>query len=353
LVRGRFSDNRNGVSSTPEMFLGVGDNQYPMTFKIVYSDHIFGKLDFEREMYEEIGGVVIDGEAEDAPLEELVRDADAMVVMYHPVNAALMDLMPNCKIINRSGIGFDIVDLEAATERGIYVTNIPDYCIQEVADHAMSMIMTLQRKIAFYNSRMKAGEWDIYQGNAMHRIENQTLGLVALGNIGIAVCKRAKCFGMNVIAFDPYLTDEQIMNGGAEPVHDLDELLMNSDVISVHTPLTPETRGMIGEREISLMKENAIVINVARGGIVDEDALIRALDKGRIRGAGLDVYTHEPVDLYGPLIQHERVICTPHAAWNSIESERERRRKSIEDVVRTLKGEVPKYLVNRKVLERV
>ena len=324
-----------------------------MTFKIVYSDHLFDNLDFEREILEEIDGEVIDGEVTETPLEELVKDADALVVMYRPVGADLMDLMPGCKIINRSGIGFDIVDLEAATERGIMVTNIPDYCIQEVADHAMAMILAIQRKIVFYNSRMKGGEWDLNQGYIMHRIENQTLGLVALGHIGRAVATRAKAFGMNVIAFDPYLSDEQIADGGAGPVQNLDDLLMNSDVISVHTPLTPETKGMIGEREISLMKENAIVINVARGGIIEEEALVKALDRGRIRGAGLDVFAHEPVDIYGPLIQHEKILCTPHAAWNSAESEIERRRKSAEDVVRALRGEVPKYLVNKKVLDKI
>ncbi|HUV24933.1 MAG TPA: C-terminal binding protein [Methanomassiliicoccales archaeon] len=323
-----------------------------MTFKIVYSDHLFENLDYEIRVFEEIDGKVVDGVATEAPLEEIVADADALVVMYHPVDAALMDRMPKCKIINRSGIGFDIVDLDAATERGIYVTNIPDYCIPEVSDHAMAMILTLQRKIAFYNSRMKKGEWDLNQGWMMHRLENQTLGLVAFGNIARAVCKKALAFGMNVIAYDPYLTEEQIIEGGAEPVHDLDVLLMNSDVISVHTPLTPETRGLIGEREISLMKENAVIINVARGGIVDENALLNALEEKRIMGAGLDVFEKEPVDLLGPLVQHERLICTPHAAWNSIESEKERRQKSAEDVIRALQGKVPKYLVNRKVLDR-
>lgn len=323
-----------------------------MTFKIVYSDHLFDDLNYEIGLFEEIDAIVVDGEATEAPLEDIVADADALIVMYHPVDAALMDRMPNCKIINRSGIGFDIVDLDAATERGIYVTNIPDYCIPEVSDHAIAMILALQRKVAFYNARMKAGEWDLNKGWMMHRIENQTLGLVAFGNIARAVCKKALTLGMNVIAYDPYLTDEQIIEGGAEPTKDLDVLLMNSDVISVHTPLTPETRGLIGEREISLMKENAIIINVARGGIVDEDALLIALEEERILGAGLDVFASEPVDLYGPLIQHERLICTPHAAWNSVESEMERRQKSAEDVLRVLQGKVPKYLVNRKVLDR-
>lgn len=322
-----------------------------MSYKIVYSDHLFENLDLEREMFAEVGGDVIDGEAIDAPLEELVRDADALVVMYHPVDAELISKMPKVKIINRSGIGYDIVDIKAATERGIYVTNIPDYCISEVADHAIAMMLAMQRKIVFYNERMKAGEWDLNAGWTMHRVEGQTLGLVAFGHIAKAVCKRAKAFGMSVIAFDPYLDDDEILEGGAEPVHTLEELLRRSDVVSVHTPLTPETRGMIGEKQLSMMKKGSFIINVARGGIIEEKALLKYLENGHIQGAGLDVFSHEPLLPGDPLVGHPLVICTPHAAWNSAESELERRRKTVADVIRTLKGEIPKYLVNREVLK--
>lgn len=322
-----------------------------MSFKIVYSDHLFEDLDLEREMFAEVDGEVIDGEATDTPLEELVRDADALVVMYHPVDAELISKMPKVKIINRSGIGYDIVDVKAATERGIYVTNIPDYCISEVADHAIAMMLAMQRKIVFYNERIKAGEWNLNAGWIMHRLEGQTLGLVAFGHIARAVCKRAKAFGMKVIAFDPYLNDTDILEGGAEPVHTLEELLVRSDVVSVHAPLTPETRGMIGEKELALMKRGSFIINVARGGIIEEKALLKYLEAGHIQGAGLDVFSHEPPLPGDPLPAHPLVVCTPHAAWNSAESELERRRKSAADVIRALKGEIPKYLVNREVLK--
>jgi len=322
-----------------------------MSFRIVYSDHLFESLDFERRMFEVIDGEPIDGEATDEPLRKLVGDADALVVMYHPVDADLMDLMPKCRVINRSGIGVDNIDLDAATERGIYVTNIPDYCIQEVSDHAMAMILALQRKIVFYNSHMKGGNRNPNDGWIMHRVENQTLGLVGFGNIARAVCGKAPAFGMKVIAYDPYLTHGQIQRGGAEPVNNLDELLMNSDVVSVHTPLTLDTRGLIGARELSMMKETAFIINVARGGIIDEEALLVALDEGRIVGAGLDVFASEPIDPGDPLVGHERVICTPHIAWNSVESEAERRRKSAEEVIQALQGKVPRYLINKDILE--
>jgi D-3-phosphoglycerate dehydrogenase / 2-oxoglutarate reductase len=329
----------------------LSHNLQNMSCKIVYSDHVFPNLDMEIEMFAEVNGEVVDGEAIDAPLEDLVKDADALVVMYHPVDAALISEMSKVKIINRSGIGFDIVDLKAATKKGIFVTNIPDYCISEVADHAMALMLAMQRKIVFYNERMKSGEWGLNEGWTMHRLDGQTLGLLAFGNIARAVCKRALAFGMKVITFDPYLTDQQITSGGAEPVHDLEELLTRLDVLSVHTPLTPETRGMIGRKQLAMMKRGSFVINVARGGIIDEAALLDALDEGHIQGAGVDVFTQEPLKPDNPLMRHPLVLSTPHAAWNSAESEIERRRKSVEDVIRVLKGEVPKYLVNREVLK--
>ncbi|MFP4169854.1 MAG: C-terminal binding protein [Methanomassiliicoccales archaeon] len=320
-----------------------------MSYKIVYSDHTFDDLDLERRMFGEIDGEVIDGEESEEPVEELVGDADALVVMYHPVDASLMDRMPNCKIVVRSGIGFDIVDRKAATERGIYVTNVPDYCLSEVSDHAIGMILALQRKIVFYNNRLKHGEWDIKAGYRMHCIKGQTLGLVAFGNIGRNVAHKARALGMEVITYDPYLSPETVREGGAEPVDSLDELLERSDVISVHTPLTPETRGMIGSEELSKMKDTAFLINVARGGIIDEKALLKALDAGEIQGAALDVFENEPLKGNDPLLVNEKLIVTPHAAWNSVESEIDRREKTANDVISVLKGERPKYLVNRDV----
>lgn len=324
-----------------------------MSFKIVYTDHQFENLEMERKMFGEIEGEVIDGERTDEPLESLVRDADALVVMYAVIDADLIESMTKCQVINRSGIGFDNVDLEAATKKGIYVTNVPDYCISEVSDHTLALILALQRKIVFYHNRISEGVWDLTEGPPMHRLEGQTLGLVAFGHIAREVCRKALALGMNVIAYDPFLADEEIMREGAEPVQKLDELMKGSDVVSVHAPLTSQTRGLIGKEELSFMKETAFIVNTARGGIIDEQALVESLDEGRIMGAALDVLMREPPEMDNRLIGHPRIILTPHAAWNSVESELERRRKSALSVMDRLKGGVPRYLVNKEVLEGI
>lgn len=322
-----------------------------MTYRVVFTDHTFDDLDIEREVLEPIDAEVIDGEAVAGPVEDLVADADAVLVMYETVDADLMDAMGDCRIISRTGIGLDNVDVGAATERGIYVTNVPDYCIPEVSDHAMAMLLALSRKLVEYDERVAAGEWDVSAGRPMRRLETQTLGLVAFGNVARAVCEKAGAFGLEVLAHDPYLTDEEIRDGGAEPVEAFDDLLSRSDAISVHAPLTDETVGLIDAEALATMQETAFLINVARGGIVDESALAEALDAGEIAGAGLDVLADEPPDPENPLLDHDRAIVTPHAAWNSVESVRELRRKAALNVRDALAGDVPTYLVNRELAD--
>ncbi len=321
-----------------------------MTFKIVYTDHQFDDLSLERELFDDIDAEVIDGEATDEPVESLVEGADALVVMYQYVGAELMDQMPDCQVINRSGIGFDNVDLVEATKRGIHVTNVPDYCIPEVSDHTIGLILALQRKVVFYNNRIAKGEWSVNAGYTMHRLVNQNLGLIAFGKIGREVCRKATALGMNVIVYDPYLSRDEVIEGGAEPAPDLEHLLLNADVVSVHAPLTSETRGMIGREELSMMKQSAFIINVGRGGIIDQEAVIQAIREEVIQGAALDVLETEPPDMDNELIGNERVILTPHAAWNSAESELERRRKSALSVKDKMEGKIPRYLVDREVL---
>lgn len=317
-----------------------------MSYRVVFSDHTFDDLSVEREILSPVDAEVIDGEASDEPLEDLVDGADALLVMFDEVDEALMDAMPDCQIVSRTGIGLDNVDVEAATERGIYVTNVPDYCIEEVSDHAMALTLALARKVVEYDAQVADGGWDVAAGRTMHRLAEQTVGLVAFGNIARAVCEKAKGFGMDVLAHDPYLSAEEIREGGAEPVEELDDLLAGSDVISVHTPLTPETEGMIGEEAFQTMRESAFVINVARGGIIDEDALDEALRAGEIAGAGIDVLSEEPPGDDHPLLGNDRAILTPHAAWHSEESVIELREKAARNVLDALSGDVPTYLVN-------
>lgn len=322
-----------------------------MPDRVLFTDHTFDDLAIEREILADIDATVIDGESVEEPIKDLVTDVEALIVMYHEIDQELIERMERCQVISRTGIGVDNVDLEAASERGIYVTNVPDYCIPEVSDHVMALFLALQRKIVDYHTQVHDGQWDVTAGRPMHRTEGQTIGLVAFGNIARAVRDRAVEFGMEALAFDPYLDAEEIREGGATPVAGLSELLEQSDVVSVHTPLTPETEDLISTDEFTTMKETAFIINAARGGIIDETALAEALDAGELAGAGLDVLADEPPADDHPLVQDDRVILTPHAAWNSAESMIELREKAARNVRVVLEGDVPDYLVNRDILE--
>ena len=322
-----------------------------MTYRVVFTDHTFDDLDVERDILAAVDAEVVDLEGADGPLPELVAGADAVLVMFDRIDAEALDAVPDCRIVARTGIGLDNIDVEAATERGIYVTNVPDYCIPEVSDHALALVLALSRKVVEYDAQVTAGGWDVSAGRPMHRLSAQTLGLVAFGNIARAVCQKAQAFGMEVLAHDPFVDDDEIRAGGAEPADELDDLLARSDVVSVHTPLTPETEGILDADAFSTMKDSAFVLNVARGGIVDEDALVQALDDGEIAGAGLDVLAEEPPEPDSPLLGHDDVVLTPHSAWHSVESVRELREKAARGVRDTLAGEVPGYLVNRELVE--
>jgi len=324
-----------------------------MAHTVVFTDHTFDNLDIEREILDEVGAELIDAEASDDPLETVLADAnpDAVIVMYADVDADLLDRMPGCRIVSRTGIGFDNVDLDAATERGVYVTNVPDYCIPEVSDHTLAHLLALERKVVDYNGRVKAGEWDVGAGRTMRRIDGQTLGLIAFGDIARAVAEKAGALGMDVIAHDPYLDESDVADTAVTLVEDRSELLAEADAISVHAPLTPATEGMIGADELATMKETAFLLNTARGGIIDEDALAAAIRDESIAGAGLDVLAEEPPADDSPLLDLDDVILTPHAAYNSAESVVELREKAARNVAETLAGEVPPYVVNEDVLD--
>jgi len=317
---------------------------------VVFTDHTFDDLDIEREILDEVDADLIDAETREEPLADLLPDADAVIVMYEAVDADLLDLMPDCRVVSRTGIGFDNVDLDAATERGVYVTNVPDYCIPEVSDHTMALLLALARKVVDYDDRVTAGEWDEHAGRTMHRLAGQTFGLIAYGDIARAVGEKAAALGMDVIAHDPYVDPADVASG-VTLVDDLSDLLAEADAVSIHSPLTPETEGLIGADELAGMKETAFLLNTARGGIVDEDALAAAVREGAIAGAGLDVLAEEPPADDSPLLDLDDVILTPHAAYNSAESVVELREKAARNVARTLAGDVPDYLVNEGVLD--
>ncbi|MEM0356949.1 MAG: C-terminal binding protein [Candidatus Bathyarchaeia archaeon] len=279
------------------------------------------------------------------------RDADIIMVVYARITERIINSATKLRGIVRYGIGVDNIDLKAASRRRIPVANVPDYCIGTVADHAFALLLALNRKLLLADNIVRTGNWGAWTSPSPKLmgidLEGKTLGLIGIGKIGSAVAARAKGFGMKVIAYDPYIPKEVAERLGIELVN-LETLLKSADFVSVHSPLTNETRGMIGERELKLMKKTAYIINTARGPIIQEEALYKALKNGWIAGAGLDVYTKEPPDRDNPLFKLENVVLTPHIAYYTQEAIWRLEMTAVEEAIRILQGQLPKNLVNKE-----
>lgn len=280
------------------------------------------------------------------------RDADAVLNQYAQINRRVLSAMERCRVVVRYGIGVDTIDVPAATEMGIYVANVPDYGIDEVGNHTMAMILACARRLLAYDRGVKAGRWGHRMGGPVYRLKGQILGLLAFGRIARDVAAKAKGFGLEILAFDPLLPDSVFREFGVIRAGSLEEVLRRADFVSVHSPLTPETHHLIGERELKMMKPTAYLINTSRGPVIDEAAVYRALSGGWIAGVALDVLEREPVPPDNPLLTLENVILTPHAAFYSEESIRDLQRKAAEEVARVLRGEKPRSLVNPAVTPR-
>ena len=276
---------------------------------------------------------------------EVARDADAILVTYAKLTADLINQLTRCKAIGRFGLGVDNIDLPACKAKGIAVNYVPDYCIHEVSDHTMAMLLALIRKIPLSNKTVQAGRWEMPVVVPIRRITGTVLGLLGFGNIPRLVAPKAKAFGMKVIAFDPYAKPDLFKNAGVESV-DFDTLLATSDYVSVHAPHTPQTRGMVNAAAFAKMKKGALIVNTARGPLIDEPALIAALDSGQVGGAALDVVAVEPLANDSPLLGRDNVILTPHTAFYSIESLDELQSKAASDVARVLSGEKAVYPIS-------
>ncbi len=315
-------------------------------FKVVITDHVFPSLEIEHALLGAIGAEVVSMQATSA--EDLLgaaADADALLVCYAPVTRRVIERLGRCRIIARYGIGVDNVDVNAATARGIVVTNVPDYCIDEVSDHALTLLLACVRKVPFLDRRVRAGAWDARDAVPMHRLRGRVLGLVGFGQIPRRLAEKARALGLELLGFDPYVGAEEMTRYHTAKAP-LEELLARADFVSVHAPLMTETRGMIGEAELRAMKPTAYLINTARGPIVAEEALIRALRERWIAGAALDVLETEPPPRESALRALETIILTPHVAFYSEESVQELQRKAAENVVRVLSGDAPRYPVN-------
>ncbi|SNT22351.1 C-terminal binding protein [Tropicimonas sediminicola] len=275
--------------------------------------------------------------------------ANAILTQYGPfTDRVLAALRPSLGIIVRYGVGVDTVDLEAATRHGVQVCNVPDYGMYEVSDHALGLMLALVRKIPMISAAAHRGEWDYRLTIPVRRVKDMTVGVLGVGRIGRLFAEKASALGCRVVLCDPYKPGVCRQLPGTDEV-DFDELLREADVISVHCPLSNETRGILDRGAIARMKPGAILINTARGGIIDEEALAEALASGKLSGAGIDVVESEPLAASSPLLRFDNCIVTPHMGWYSEESAQELKRKVAEEAVRFARGEAPRYPVNTPV----
>jgi len=274
----------------------------------------------------------------------VARDADAVLVTYAKLPGELLKELRRCKVIGRFGLGVDNIDIPAAAQLGIAVTYVPDYCLREVSDHAMALLLALARKIPFSNRLVQSGRWEVPPIVPLRRLEGQVLGLVGFGNIPRALAPKATAFGLKVITYDPYVSADALRALGVESTS-FEDMLARSDFVSVHAPLLPATRGLMNAVAFARMKKGAFLVNTARGPLVDETALIAALDSGHLGGAALDVVTVEPLAKDSPLLGRDNVILTPHTAFYSVEALEELQTKCATDVARVLLGETPAYPV--------
>jgi D-3-phosphoglycerate dehydrogenase len=316
-------------------------------YRVVITDCDQGSIEEEKDEFGKIGVELILAQVqEERELIRACREADGLLNQYAPLTRRVLENLPNCKVVSRYGVGVDSVDLKAATDLGIIVANVPDYCMDEVADQTVSMLLGLIRKTAFFDQKVKSGQWDFRQGIPIYRTRGKTLGLIGCGKIGLEVAKRISAFGLRVIAFDPYIEKpHEVIE-----LKDIDTVLKESDFISIHCPLNDSTRHLIGDEAFKKMEKRPILINTSRGPIIDEKALIQALKEGLISGAGLDVLEKEPPDSQNPLLKMENVILTPHVSFYSVESISELKRRTAKNVSEVLMGRRPNSVVNREVM---
>ena len=323
-----------------------------MTWKVLITDHVWPSTDPERAVLEAGGAsVVVAPDGEEATLIELARDADAIMTCFAQVTENVVRAAEQCVVIGRFGVGVDNIAVNTATELGIAVTYVPDYCVDEVSDHVMALLHAWNRKIALFDRSVKERGWGSQPLTMrMMRLRGKTIGIVGFGRIGQAVAAKARAFGLNILAADPVVPAETVEDMGGRLV-DLPALLAESDFVSLHTPLTEATRNLIGREELTMMKPDAFLINAARGPLVDEVALYEALTGNIIAGAGLDVMVDNTPSQDHPLLSLDNIIITPHVAFFSQESTLELEQRAAAEVVSVIHGRMPDNLVNSAVLD--
>ncbi len=320
--------------------------------KALITDFVWPNIDVESDVLRASGvEPVVAPDTSEKTLANLAADADIIMFCFAQVTGKVLRTAERCMVASRYGIGVDNIDIPTATELGIVVTNVPDYCMDEVTDHAIGMILALNRRLLPHDSQVKEGGWhDVVLDQPMHRTRGATLGILGYGRIGRAIAEKAVGFGMNLIAYDPMIEPGQTIDG--TEITTFEDVLKRSHFITVHTPLTPETEGMIGPDQLAMMMPGSIIVNCARGGIIQEQALADALNSGHLAGAGLDVLEPAPPPNDHPLLTAPNIIITPHTAFFSQASTVELERRTAGEALRVLNGNLPENLINPDVLGR-
>ncbi|NSW89067.1 MAG: C-terminal binding protein [Firmicutes bacterium] len=317
-------------------------------FKVVMTDDRHKTYEEEKQILSSIDAEVIISNC--STVEEVInacRDADGIMVNLAPITAEVVDKLEKCKVIARYGVGYDNVDVSACTAKGIYVTNVTDYCAEEVSDHALALLMACVRKVARRDAQVRAGKWNIGSADPIYRMAGKIFTFLGYGMIARTLHRKIKGFNFSrILVYDPYVDAEVIKAAGAEKV-DWETAIKEADYISIHMPLNDKTRGIINSETFAMMKPTAIIVNTSRGAVIEEQALINALVSGQINSAGLDVHNKEPLDADNPLMKLENCVLTDHVGWYSEDSMSELKRKVAENVRDVLLGKKPKYPVNK------
>lgn len=322
-----------------------------MSKKIVIADYNYADLDQEKKVFESLDIELYDYQCKtEDDVIAVAKDADAVIVQFVPMTRRVLAELKNCKTIVRYAVGVDNIDLDAATEFGIRVVNVPDYGIEEVSDHTILLLLAIARKLCFVNNAVKNGVWDFKISKPIRRLQGKTVGLVGFGRIPRLVAKKLNGFDFETIVSDPFLSAEIAQEYGVQLV-DFETLVEKSDFICLHVPLSEKTKHMVDENVFAKMKKAPFIINTGRGGLIDEQALLDALENGQIQGAALDVSETEPMPQGHPLFERDDVILTPHYAWYSEDAGVALQRLAAEEIARTVTGQEPKNVVNKGVYQ--
>lgn len=318
--------------------------------RVLITDQVFGRTDIERGILEPLGVEVIEApSADEETLARLAKGSAGLLVCYAKITDAILEsAAPTCVVVARYGIGYDNIPVAAATRLGMVVTNVPDYCLDEVADHTVALLLSIARGVARMDRDVRGGVWQV-PNSGIHRISGRRLALIGLGRIGRRVAHRAQAFGLEVVAYDPFVQEWDFP--GVVRVASLREAVADADFISLHAPLTPENRHLISDESIAEMRRAPVLVNTSRGGLVDLDAVTRALSDGLLGGVALDVTEPEPLPIDHPLRVHPLALITPHASFFSAEAQDDLQRRVAEEIARALQGDSPRCPINLDALK--